>query len=120
MFSTPLPCTLFHLVSCSLSFTLVTNSLQPRVMNLVSCSLSSTLFACRYSLHPEDLHLIFNLVSCSSAFATGEVYMPMCLPKFNNTGFLHAHVSYIDEACTTCLLLITNNRDACVLPSAPA
>eukprot|EP00038_Savillea_parva_P002481 m.114717 g.114717 ORF g.114717 m.114717 type:complete len:491 (+) comp10854_c0_seq2:327-1799(+) len=66
----------------------------------------------RYSLHPEDLHLIFNLVSCSSVFATGECYMPMCLPKFNNTGFLHAHVSYIDEACTTCLLLITNNRDA--------
>ena len=66
----------------------------------------------RYSLHPEDLHLIFNLVSCSSVFATGECYMPMCLPKFNSTGFLHAHVSYIDEACTTCLLLITNNRDA--------
>eukprot|EP00040_Diaphanoeca_grandis_P004486 m.29040 g.29040 ORF g.29040 m.29040 type:complete len:504 (-) comp16027_c1_seq1:169-1680(-) len=68
----------------------------------------------RYSLHPADLHLIFNLVSNNSVFSAGECYMPMCLPKFNNTGFLHAHVSYVDEACTACLLLITNNRDAFV------
>ena len=37
--------------------------------------------------------------------------MPLCLPRFNNTGFLHAHVSYVDEDCTTCLLLITNEKD---------
>eukprot|EP00054_Salpingoeca_dolichothecata_P018406 m.113092 g.113092 ORF g.113092 m.113092 type:complete len:515 (+) comp22858_c0_seq6:97-1641(+) len=66
----------------------------------------------KYSLHPADLHLIFNLVSASSAFNTGESWTPLCLPKFNNTGFLHAHVSYIDDACTACLLLISNNRDA--------
>lgn len=66
----------------------------------------------KYSLHPADLHLIFNLVSCSSVFSAGECYMPMCLPRFNNSGFLHAHVSYVDEANTACLLLITNNRDA--------
>lgn len=66
----------------------------------------------KYSLHPADLHLIFNLVSCSGVFSAGECYMPMCLPRFNNAGFLHAHVSYVDEDCTACLLLITNNRDA--------
>lgn len=26
------------------------------------------------------------------AFKTAENWTPICLPKFNNTGFLHAHV----------------------------
>eukprot|EP00041_Stephanoeca_diplocostata_P015202 m.288513 g.288513 ORF g.288513 m.288513 type:complete len:535 (+) comp19962_c0_seq1:277-1881(+) len=65
----------------------------------------------KYSLQPADLHLIFNLVA-SSEFSAGECYIPMCLPRFNNTGFLHAHVSYVDEASTACLLLITDNREA--------
>jgi hypothetical protein len=38
--------------------------------------------------------------------------VPLCLPRFNNTGFLHAHVSYVDEACSSCLLLITNEKDS--------
>eukprot|EP00051_Salpingoeca_urceolata_P029366 m.489686 g.489686 ORF g.489686 m.489686 type:complete len:520 (+) comp27018_c0_seq1:112-1671(+) len=66
----------------------------------------------KYSLHPADLHLIFNLVSASSSFRTAESWTPLCLPKFNNTGFLHAHVSYIDDDSRVCLLLISNNKDA--------
>lgn len=66
----------------------------------------------KYSLHPADLHLIFNMVSASTSFKTAESWTPLCLPRFNNTGFLHAHVSYIDEDCTACLLLISNNKDA--------
>lgn len=65
----------------------------------------------KYSLHPVDLHMIFNLVAASTSFKSAESWTPLCLPKFNNTGFLHAHVSYIDAACTACLFLISNNKD---------
>eukprot|EP00729_Bicosta_minor_P010990 gene10990-35419_t len=67
----------------------------------------------KYSLHPADVHLIFNNVtSNASTDSEAELFMPLCLPKFNNSGFLHAHVSYVDEACSSCLLLITNEKDA--------
>eukprot|EP00053_Salpingoeca_punica_P013013 m.117070 g.117070 ORF g.117070 m.117070 type:complete len:541 (-) comp16087_c0_seq2:294-1916(-) len=65
----------------------------------------------RYSLQPLDVHLIFNWVAASQSFRQGETWAPICLPKFNTEGFLYAHVSYIDEACTACLLLLSNNKD---------
>jgi len=68
----------------------------------------------KYSLHPADVHLIFNNITSSGAtnFQSAELWMPLCLPRFNNTGFLHAHVSFVDEECTTCLLLITNEKNS--------
>lgn len=91
----------------------------------------------------------------STAFRTGESWMPLCLPKFNSSGafnnthmltcpsswpchrlsrvvaisvyilpakiidstfisagFLYAHVSFIDDACRACLLLLSTNKDA--------
>ncbi|XP_065198611.1 protein SAND-like [Sycon ciliatum] len=89
----------------------------------------------RYSLHPSDLHLIFNLVDASMSFRTGESWMPICLPKFDNAGYLHAHVSYIEDEESTveapgiqlksgastsvppqsfgaCLLLLSTDRNA--------
>ncbi|KJE90347.1 Mon1a protein [Capsaspora owczarzaki ATCC 30864] len=78
----------------------------------------------KYPLHPSDLLLIFNLVNASTSFSAAESWIPLCLPKFNNRGFLHAHVSYLDADLETdadaparsgsgrvCLLLITTNKD---------
>ncbi|GBP51566.1 Vacuolar fusion protein MON1 homolog A [Eumeta japonica] len=66
----------------------------------------------KYSLHPSDIHLLFNLVRSSESFKTAESWTPICLPKFDATGFLHGHVSYISEDCQACLLLLTVQRDA--------
>lgn len=66
----------------------------------------------RYSLHPADIHLIFNLVMGSSSFKDAESWTPLCLPKFNNTGFLYAHVSYIDALSRACLVMLSTSRDA--------
>jgi len=63
----------------------------------------------RHSLHPSDLHLLFNLVSTSGSLKAGESWVPICLPKFNNKGFLHAHVSFVDSNCS--LMLISTDRD---------
>ncbi|GBC12771.1 vacuolar fusion protein MON1 homolog A-like [Rhizophagus irregularis DAOM 181602=DAOM 197198] len=63
----------------------------------------------RHSLHSADLHLIFNMVNGSSTFRSAESWTPICLPKFNNKGFLHAYVCYITG--NVCLLLISPDKD---------
>jgi len=64
-----------------------------------------------YFIHPADLHLILNLVNSTEAFKHAESWTPVCLPKFNSSGFLHAHVSYLAENCNACLLMLTTERD---------
>ncbi|KAM9272042.1 LOW QUALITY PROTEIN: vacuolar fusion protein MON1 homolog A [Cariama cristata] len=61
-------------------------------------------------LHPIDLHLLFNLISSSSSFR-GEAWTPICLPKFNSSGFFHAHISYLEQEMDLCLLLVSTDRE---------
>ncbi|CAG8487370.1 10073_t:CDS:10 [Funneliformis caledonium] len=63
----------------------------------------------KHSLHSADLHLVFNMVNGSSTFRSVESWTPICLPKFNNKGFLHAYVCYI--TANVCLLLISPDKD---------
>ncbi|XP_064488819.1 vacuolar fusion protein MON1 homolog A-like [Ornithodoros turicata] len=65
----------------------------------------------QYQLHHHDIHLIFNMVHASESFKAAESWTPICLPKFDPSGFLHAHVSYLAENCPACLLLLTIDRD---------
>lgn len=65
----------------------------------------------KYSLHPADLHLIMNLVKSSESLKTAESWIPICLPKFDSSGFLHAHISYLDDSCPACLLLLTVDKE---------
>ncbi|KAG8232572.1 hypothetical protein J437_LFUL012948 [Ladona fulva] len=65
----------------------------------------------KYFISPADLHLIFNLVSSSESFKTAESWTPICLPKFDPSGYLHGHVSYLSDDCQACLLLLTVDRD---------
>ncbi|KAF2723391.1 DUF254-domain-containing protein [Polychaeton citri CBS 116435] len=50
----------------------------------------------RHSLHPGDLHLIFNMLfEAGSVKANGgENWIPLCLPGFNNTGYVYMYVSF--------------------------
>ncbi|KAI8605512.1 MON1-like protein A-like protein, partial [Dissophora ornata] len=63
-----------------------------------------------HSMHPSDLHLIFNLLSGSTTFESSESWTPICLPKFNNKSFLHAYICYI--AKNVCMLLISPDKDS--------
>nr|DBA18347.1 TPA: hypothetical protein GDO54_016601 [Pyxicephalus adspersus] len=62
-------------------------------------------------LHPIDLHLLFNLVTSSSSFREGEAWTPVCLPKFNPSGFFHAHISYLSHKPELCLLMVSTDRE---------
>jgi hypothetical protein len=63
-------------------------------------------------IHPADLHLILNMINATESFKNSESWTPLCLPKFDSSGFLHAYVSYISEECPACLILITVDRNA--------
>lgn len=54
----------------------------------------------KHSLHPGDLHLIFNMLfeAGSVKAGGGENWIPLCLPGFNNTGFLYMYVSFLSLA----------------------
>ncbi|TAQ89771.1 hypothetical protein B7494_g1881 [Chlorociboria aeruginascens] len=51
----------------------------------------------RHSLHPSDLQLIFNMLfeAGSVKAGGGESWIPVCLPGFNNTGYLYMYVSFL-------------------------
>lgn len=65
----------------------------------------------KYVIHPADLRIIFNLVDSTESFKSSESWTPICLPKFDSNGFLHAHISYLTEDCNACLLLMSTERD---------
>lgn len=56
-----------------------------------------------------DLHLILNFVNTCTAFRTSETWTPLCLPRFDDSGFLHAYVCFI--ATDICLVLISTNPE---------
>ncbi|CAF0837499.1 unnamed protein product [Adineta ricciae] len=64
-----------------------------------------------YHLHPSDLYLLINLVNSSDAFKGVESWVPVCLPRFDSGGCLHAHISYLDDSCDVCLVLMTVNPE---------
>ncbi|VUC36113.1 unnamed protein product [Clonostachys rosea] len=53
----------------------------------------------RHSLHPSDLQLIFNMLFESDGIKAGggENWIPLCLPAFNNRGYLYMYVSFFEE-----------------------
>ncbi|XP_067881762.1 vacuolar fusion protein MON1 homolog B-like isoform X2 [Heterodontus francisci] len=63
-------------------------------------------------LDPVDLHLLFNLLTGSSSFQAGEVWTPICLPRLYPDSYFYAYISYLDPACTVCLLLISTDKTA--------
>ena len=48
-------------------------------------------------------------MSSSFSFREDENWLPICLPKFNNSGFLYAHISFV--APELCLVLLVTKAD---------
>ncbi|VDM95875.1 unnamed protein product [Thelazia callipaeda] len=64
------------------------------------------------ALYPCDLHLLINIIDCNPQFKHADNWIPVCLPHFNDTGFLYAYVSFIWEDSSACLLLLSLERSA--------
>lgn len=62
-----------------------------------------------HSMFPTDLRLVFETV-WERGFEEGQDYwLPLCLPKFNSTGFLHVFVSFL--APSIAIILISADKD---------
>ncbi|OQV20276.1 Vacuolar fusion protein MON1-like protein A [Hypsibius exemplaris] len=59
----------------------------------------------KYILHPSDIRILINLVDTSDSFKTAEAWIPICLPKFDAGGFLHAYIHYLRES-PVCLIYL--------------
>ncbi|KAF2470283.1 DUF254-domain-containing protein [Lindgomyces ingoldianus] len=103
------PSTLLSAIEClklrkSYRHTINTTFLKTRSENLLyglivaSGKLVSVVRPKKHSLHPGDLHLIFNMLfeAGSVKAGGGENWIPLCLPGFNNTGYLYMYVSFLD------------------------
>lgn len=56
-----------------------------------------------HSIHPADLHILLSTIDSTDALRlpNSESWIPICLPRFNSRGFLHAFVSYFDSQAET-------------------
>merc|ERR1712226_19499 len=63
-------------------------------------------------LQASDMHILFNLIARTGNFRDTDIahWLPICLPGFDENGFLHALVSYLDE--NTCLIMLSVASDA--------
>lgn len=76
---------------------------------LVTAAQERTVLAeCR--LDPADLQLLLNWVG-APAFAAGEAWAPVCLPRFNPDGFFYAYVARLNTM-PVCLLLLSTDPEA--------
>lgn len=57
-----------------------------------------------------DLHLLLNTLASSTTLQTSESWLPICFPKFNPAGFVHAYVSYVLEDVG--LVFVSADREA--------
>jgi hypothetical protein len=76
----------------------------------------------KHSIHPSgtssvsrlkltaDLHLLLNTIETSATLRTAETWLPICLPKFNAAGFVHAYISFVLEDVG--LVFVSADRDA--------
>ncbi|GKC58468.1 vacuolar fusion protein MON1, partial [Tanacetum coccineum] len=87
---------LFAMLMCRNKVFSTAITLLPQVVSLVGAQ--------KVSLHPDDMLLLANFVMTSESFS------PICLPRYNPMGFLHAYVHFIDV--DTYLVLLTSSSDA--------
>uniref|UniRef100_A0A7S2Q3X1 Vacuolar fusion protein MON1 homolog n=1 Tax=Skeletonema marinoi TaxID=267567 RepID=A0A7S2Q3X1_9STRA len=62
-------------------------------------------------LHTSDLHLIMTFVGRQPGLLTNELWFPVCLPRFDSSGFLYAYTSCLDPVHTgLSIVLISGNN----------
>ncbi|CAI4061707.1 hypothetical protein SKDZ_07G1350 [Saccharomyces kudriavzevii ZP591] len=71
-----------------------------------------------HTLHTTDLHLLFCLIShqFQNLDETQELWVPICFPKFNSSGFLYCYIKFLPNDSNSneksALVLISAQKDA--------
>ena len=64
----------------------------------------------KFALDAKDVHLLMNFVDSSASFRMSRTWTPICLPTFDDRGFLHAFICYLPNGA--CLILLSAHVDA--------
>lgn len=66
----------------------------------------------RHKLKPADIHIIQALLvgSRTQLESVESLWMPVCLPKFNQDAFLHSYISYVNGS-EHCLVMMSIDRE---------
>ncbi len=62
-----------------------------------------------HQLRVSDLHLVINFIEKQPGLMSGEQWIPMCLPRFNSTGFLYAYTNCLDTESKLTLVLLSSH-----------
>ncbi|KAF9485853.1 DUF254-domain-containing protein [Pholiota conissans] len=64
----------------------------------------------KHSIHPADLHIILNTIHSPSIYNSpaNASWIPVCLPKFNPSGFVNAYITFLRKDDTVDLHDISN------------
>ena len=73
-----------------------------RLVSLVQSAFRS------HQLRASDILLILNFLGRQPGLETSELWIPMCLPRFNSSGFLYAYTKCLDSATKLSLILISS------------
>ena len=84
--------------------------LQP-ASGILCNTLYMYIFGCVHTYSVDANSSFMCICHCVSSIRSAESWMPICLPKFNDTGFLHAYVSYLPNDSPACLLLISTDKE---------
>ena len=60
-----------------------------------------------HQLRVSDLHLLLNFIAKQPGLFSSELWIPMCLPRFNSSGFLYAYTNCLDVKSKLTLILIS-------------
>jgi len=63
-----------------------------------------------HQLHPSDLHLILNFCNHQPGLLTNELWFPVCLPRFNSSGFVYAYTTCLDSGTGLACCLISQEN----------
>lgn len=60
-----------------------------------------------HQLHPSDLKLLTKFISGQAGLLTSELWSPVCLPRFNSSGFLYSYSACLHEQTKLTLVLVS-------------
>jgi len=63
-----------------------------------------------HQLRISDLHLVINFIAKQPNLNSSELWVPMCLPRFNSTGFLYAYTNCFDTTSKLTLVLLSSHN----------
>jgi hypothetical protein len=63
-----------------------------------------------HQLHPSDLHLVLNFCNHQPGLLTNELWFPVCLPRFNSSGFVYAYTTCLDSGTGLACCLISQEN----------